>query len=38
MKMICILDYRKTKATKACLIGVIPSMGLLLIYADVINC
>ena len=30
-----ILDYCKTKA---CLIGVIPSMGLLLICADVINC
>ena len=27
MKIICILDYCKTKA---CLIGVIPSMGLLL--------
>ena len=35
MKIICILDYCKTKA---CSIGVIPSMGLLLFHADVINC
>ena len=35
VKIICILDYCKTKA---CLIFVIPSMGLLLICADVINC
>ena len=31
--IICILDYYKTKA---CSIGVIPSMGLLLICADMI--
>ena len=35
VKIICILDYCKTKA---CQIGVIPSMGLLLFLADVINC
>ena len=35
VKIICILDYCKTKA---CLIGVIPSMGLLLFHADVIEC
>ena len=35
VKIICILDYCKTKAYS---IGVIPSMGLLLFHADVINC
>ena len=35
MKIICILNYCKTTA---CLIGVIPSMELLLICADVTNC
>ena len=35
MKIICILDYYKTKA---CSIGVVPSMGLLLFHADVLNC
>ena len=33
VKIICILDYCKTKA---CLIHVIPSIGLLLFHADVI--
>ena len=33
MKIICILDYCKTKA---CSIHVIPSIGLLLFHADVI--
>ena len=35
VKIICILDYCKTKAYS---IGVIPSIGLLLFHADVINC
>ena len=35
LKIICILDYCKTKV---CLIGVVPSMGLLLFHADVSNC
>ena len=35
VKIICISDYCKTKA---CSIGVIPSMGLLLFCADVTNC
>ena len=35
VKIICILDYCKTKA---CLIGVVLSMGLLLFHADVSNC
>ena len=35
MNIICILDYCKTKA---CLIGVIPSMEILLFHANVIYC
>ena len=35
VKIICILDYCKTKA---CSTGVVPSMGLLLFHADVSNC
>ena len=35
VKIICILDYCKTKA---CSIGVVLSMGLLLFHADVLNC
>ena len=35
VKIICILDYCKTKA---CLTGLIPSMGLLLFHGDVIEC
>ena len=35
VKIICILDYCRTKA---CSIGVIPSMGLLWFHAGVINC
>ena len=35
VKIRCIADYCKTKA---CLIGVVPLMGLLLLHADVLNC
>ena len=35
VKIRCIADYCKTKA---CSIGVVPSIGLLLLHADVLNC